>query len=55
MRKAIQLTVRLWIEAEDEPARDFAEVTTLAVRDIIRAGADSHPELHVRIKSVEER
>jgi hypothetical protein len=54
MRKAILLEVRLWIEAEDEAAADFAERTARAVRDIVAAGAERHPELKVRVRSVRE-
>lgn len=54
MRKAIQLDVRLWIEGEDEPAHDFAASTTQAVRDMIAAGAEKHPELTVKVKRVKE-
>jgi len=54
MRKAIQLRVMLWIEGEDEPAHDFAALTTRAVRDVIAAGSKSHPELRVTIKGIAE-
>jgi len=55
MRKAILLNVQLWIEAEDEPAHDFAQSTTQAVREIIEAGAAKHPELSIKIRSVKEK
>ncbi|HEX5438123.1 MAG TPA: hypothetical protein VFW98_13235 [Gemmatimonadaceae bacterium] len=54
MRKAIQLRVLLWIEGEDEPADDFAALTTRAVREVIRAGAAHHPELRMTIKGIRE-
>lgn len=54
MRKAIQLEVVLWIEGEQEPAADFARLTTNAVKEIVRAGAASHPELKVKIRSITE-
>ena len=54
MRKAILLEVRLWVEAEDEAAADFAERTTRAVREIVAAGAEAHPALKVRVRSVRE-
>ena len=54
MRKAIRLQVDLWIEAEDEPAHNFAESTKQAVDDIIAAGSSTHPELSVEIKSLVE-
>ncbi len=55
MKKAISLDVRLWIEGEDEPAHDFAQSTTKAVRDIIEAGAAKHPALTIEIRSIGER
>jgi hypothetical protein len=54
MRKAILLEVRLWVEGEAEAAADFAALTTRAVREIVAAGADTHPELKVRVRSVRE-
>ena len=54
MRKAILLEVRLWIEADDEAANDFAERAASAVRDIVAQGAGRHPELTVRVRSVRE-
>jgi hypothetical protein len=54
MRKAIQLKVTLWIEGEDEAAHDFASSIKKAVRDIIRAGSERHPELKVTIKKLIE-
>ncbi len=54
MRKAIQLQVDLWIEAEDEPAHDFAASTKQTVGDIIAAGRSTHPELSVTIKRLIE-
>jgi hypothetical protein len=55
MRKAIQLKLILWIEGEDEPAHDFAESTTQAVKEIIEAGSTLHPELKVTVKKVTEQ
>lgn len=55
MKKAISLDVRLWIEGEDEPAHDFAESTTQAVRDIIEAGAGKYPALAIKIRSIREK
>jgi hypothetical protein len=55
MRKAISLDVRLWIEGDDEPAHDFAGSTIDAVRDIIAAGAQRHPELAVSVRSIREK
>jgi hypothetical protein len=54
MRKAILLEVRLWIEGDEEAAADFGERATRAVREIVAAGAEQHPELKVRVRSVRE-
>ena len=55
MRKAITIDVRLWIEGEDEPADDFAQSTTQAVRDIVEAGAAKYPGLSIKIRSIKEK
>ena len=55
MRKAISLTVQLWIEGDDDPAHDFAQSTTDAVRALIDAGATQFPALSVQIRSIKER
>jgi hypothetical protein len=55
MKKAISLDVRLWIEGEDEPAHDFAQFTTTAVRDIVETGAAKYPALTIKIRSIKER
>ena len=55
MRKAIALDVRLWIEGEDEPAHDFAQSTTQAVRAILEAGAAKYPGLAISIRSIKEK
>jgi hypothetical protein len=55
MKKAISLDVRLYIEGEDEPAHDFAQSTTQAVRDIIEAGSAKHPDLAIKIRSIREK
>ena len=54
MRKAILIEVRLWVEGEDEPAADFAQRTTRAVREMIAEGAKEHPDLKVRVRAVRE-
>lgn len=54
MRKAITLEIRLHIEAEDEPAHDFAASTIAAVKELIAAGAKSHPALAITVKRVRE-
>jgi hypothetical protein len=55
MKKAIALEIRLWIEGEDEPAHDFAQSTTQAVREILEAGAAKCPGLAIKIRSIKER
>jgi hypothetical protein len=55
MKKAINLDVRLRIEGEDEPAHDFAQATTQAVRDIIEAGRAKYPSLTITIRSIQEK
>lgn len=54
MRKAIRLQVTLWIEGEDEPADDFFESTSQAVREVIATGSRTHPELHINVKHIAE-
>jgi hypothetical protein len=55
MKKAIRLDVRLWIQGEDEPAHDFAQSTTEAVREIIEAGRAKYPSLAITIRSIQEK
>lgn len=55
MKKAIALEIRLSIEGEDDPAHDFAQSTTQAVRDIIESGASKYPGLSVTVRSIKER
>ncbi len=54
MHKGIRIAVKLWIEGEDEPAHDFAESTINAVKEMLKTGQTLHPELQVKVKSVEE-
>ncbi len=54
MHKGIRLSIKLWIEGEDEPAHNFAESTIKAVQEIITAGRTAHPELQVSIRKIEE-
>jgi hypothetical protein len=54
MRKAIRLRVTLWIEGEDEPADDFFEAASRAVRDVIATGNSAHPELRFTVKHIAE-
>ena len=43
MRKAISLSVILWIEGEDAPSHDFAASAVQAIREIIAAGSSQAP------------
>jgi hypothetical protein len=54
MRKAIRLQVTLWIEGEDEPADDFFEATSKAVREVIATASRTHPELRFTVKHIAE-
>jgi hypothetical protein len=54
MHKGIRITVRLWVEGEDEPAHDFAASTIKAVREMLAAGQSLHPGLQVTVRKVEE-
>ncbi len=54
MHKGIRLSIKLWIEGEDEPAHNFAESTIKAVQEIIAAGQAAHPELQVTVHKIEE-
>ena len=53
MRKAILLTVSLWVEGEDEPIHNWSVTAVRAVREIIAAGKRTHPELEVSIARIE--
>jgi len=55
MKKAISLEVRLSIEGDDDPAQDFSQSTTQAVRDIIETGAAKYPSLAIKIRSIQEK
>src|SRR5205085_12572543 len=55
MRKAISLSIQLWIEGEDEPAHDFAQSTSQTVREIIETGAAKYPGLAIKIRSLKEK
>ena len=55
MRKAISIAVQLWIEGDDDPAHDFAQSTSDAVREMIQTGAARFPALSVTIRSIKEK
>ncbi len=54
MHKGIRINIKLWIEAEDEPAHNFSESTIKAVKEMLAAGQSAHPELQVTIRKIEE-
>jgi hypothetical protein len=54
MHKGIRLTVKLWVEGEDEPAHNFAESTIKAVQEMLAAGKSVHPDLKFTIRKIEE-
>jgi hypothetical protein len=54
MHKGIHIAIKLWIEGEDEPAHDFTESTIKAVKEMLKTSQMLHPELQVKVKSVEE-
>lgn len=54
MHKGIRLSIKLWIEGEDEPAHNFAESTIQAVQEMLAAGQALHPDLQVVVRTIEE-
>jgi len=54
MRKSIRLNVKLQIEADADPAADFAADATQAVKDMLAAGRWRHPTLKVSVNSITE-
>lgn len=42
MRKGAAVEVRLYIEGEDEPAHDFAQLATQIARQVIALGIDAY-------------
>jgi hypothetical protein len=54
MHKGIRLSIKLWIEGEDEPAHNFAESTIQAVQEMLVAGQALHPDLQVVVRTIEE-
>ncbi len=54
MHKNIRLSIKLWIEGEDEPAHNFAEYTIKAVQEMLAAGQATYPGLKVTIRKIEE-
>jgi hypothetical protein len=54
MRKAIQLTVTVEVEGDDEPAHDFGRRAISAVRDCVKVGRARHPDLTITVHKVVE-
>jgi hypothetical protein len=54
MHKGIRLSIKLWIEGEDEPAHNFAESTIQAVQEMLATGQALHPDLQVVVRTIEE-
>ena len=54
MYKGIRLSIKLWIEGEDEPAHNFAESTIQAVQEMFAAGQAMYPNLQVVVRAIEE-
>ena len=54
MRKAITLDIRVSIEGEDDPAHDFAQSTTQAVREILESAAVKYSGLSIKVRSIKE-
>lgn len=54
MHKGIRLSIKLWIEGEDEPAHNFAASTIKAVQDMLTAGQSVYPGLRMTIRKIEE-
>jgi hypothetical protein len=54
MHKSIRLNVKLQIEADADPAADFAADATQAVKDMLAAGRWRHPTLKVSVNSITE-
>jgi hypothetical protein len=54
MHKGINLSLKLWVEGDDEPSHDFAQYTMKAVREMLAAGYPLYPQLHVDIRSMAE-
>lgn len=54
MHKGIRLSIKLWIEGEDEPAHNFAESTIQAVQEMLAAGQSLYPNLQIVVRTIEE-
>ena len=54
MHKGIRLSLKLWVEGEDEPAHDFAKYTIQAIQQMLAAGKPLYPQLQVDLRSIEE-
>ncbi len=54
MHKGLRLSLKLWVEGEDEPAHDFAKYAVQAIQQMLAAGKPLYPQLQVDIRSIEE-
>jgi hypothetical protein len=54
MHKKIRLTLKLSIEGDIEPGDDFAGYAATTIGQILDAGKTIHPDLQVKIRSLEE-
>jgi hypothetical protein len=54
MRKAIGLTVKLWITGEDEPANNYFNLTSQFVRDLIAESNARSANLRIAVKAIAE-
>ena len=52
--EASQVSARIWVEGEDEPAHDFAQSTIAVLQEIIQQGGSIDPTRQVIVKSVIE-
>ena len=54
MRKSIDLKLKLHVEADAEPAADFEQLATQAVKDMLAAGRLRHPTYKVTVTQIAE-
>ena len=55
MRKAIQLSMDVEVEGDDEPQHDFARRAIQAVRDAVKVGRSRYPDLTITVHKVEPK
>ena len=54
MRKSIDLKLKLHVEADADPAADFEQAATEAVKDMLAAGRLRHPTYKVTVTQIAE-